>query len=115
VGLGQNSKPDLWLHPDETQGVQTHAAVAAGDGRAVDALHATALLAGGQDTGSPRVRPEYHPSYYGAFVADWKLGITASATSVRTHSAQRRARPGAARWAELEPVPARPGGGDDRV
>ncbi len=70
VGLGQNGKPDLWLYPGEPQGVQTHVAVAAGDRRAVDAFHAAALRAGGRDTGSPRVRLEYHPSYYGAFVAD---------------------------------------------
>ena len=30
----------------------------------------TALAAGGSDNGAPGLRPEYHPSYYGAFVLD---------------------------------------------
>lgn len=70
VGLGQDGKPDLWLYPGQPQGVQTHVAVAAPDRRAVDAFHTAALWAGGQDTGGPRVHAEYHPSYYGAFIAD---------------------------------------------
>lgn len=70
VGLGREGKPDLWLYPGEAGGVQTHVALAAADRQAVDAFHAAALLAGGRDTGSPRVRAEYHPDYYGAFVTD---------------------------------------------
>jgi catechol 2,3-dioxygenase-like lactoylglutathione lyase family enzyme len=36
----------------------------------VDAFHRAALAAGGQDNGAPRLRAEYHPHYYGAFVLD---------------------------------------------
>jgi len=37
---------------------------------AVDAFHAAALKAGGQDNGKPGVRPDYSPKYYAAFVID---------------------------------------------
>jgi len=70
VGLGKDGKPDLWLYPGEAGGVQTHVALAAADRQVVDAFHAAALQPGGQDTGSPRIRVEYHPHYYGAFVTD---------------------------------------------
>jgi len=36
----------------------------------VDEFHAAALAAGGQDNGSPGLRVDYHPNYYGAFVLD---------------------------------------------
>ena len=34
------------------------------------AFYEAALRAGGQDNGAPGLRPQYHPSYYGAFVLD---------------------------------------------
>ena len=36
----------------------------------VDRFHAEAIAAGGKDNGAPGIRPNYHPSYYGAFVLD---------------------------------------------
>lgn len=36
----------------------------------VAAFHAAALSHGGLDDGPPRLRPEYHPSYFAAFVLD---------------------------------------------
>jgi hypothetical protein len=33
-------------------------------------FHEAAIAAGGRDNGAPGLRPEYHPSYYGAFVFD---------------------------------------------
>ncbi len=36
----------------------------------VDAFHEAAIAAGGHDNGHPGLRPEYHPTYYGAFVLD---------------------------------------------
>ena len=45
--------------------------MAAEEGRsAVDAFHRAALTAGARDNGAPRLRPEYHAHYYGAFVLD---------------------------------------------
>jgi predicted lactoylglutathione lyase len=37
---------------------------------AVDAFHAAALRAGGQDNGAPGPRPIYGPGYYAAFIID---------------------------------------------
>jgi catechol 2,3-dioxygenase-like lactoylglutathione lyase family enzyme len=37
---------------------------------AVDAFHAAALAAGGEDRGPPGLRPHYGPTYYAAFVTD---------------------------------------------
>lgn len=36
----------------------------------VDAFHAAALANGGSDEGAPGLRPQYHASYYGAYVRD---------------------------------------------
>lgn len=36
----------------------------------VDAFYRAALAAGGRDNGPPGLRPNYHPSYYAAFVID---------------------------------------------
>jgi catechol 2,3-dioxygenase-like lactoylglutathione lyase family enzyme len=70
VGLGRDGKPDLWLYPGEPPTESVHVAVAAADRAAVRAFHAAALEAGGTERDAPRLRPEYHPTYYGAFVTD---------------------------------------------
>lgn len=36
----------------------------------VDAFHVAALTADAADRNAPRLHPEYHPGYYGAFVTD---------------------------------------------
>lgn len=36
----------------------------------VRAFHAAGLAAGGRDAGAPGLRPDYHPSYYAAFLED---------------------------------------------
>ena len=51
-------------------GVAIHVAFACEDHATVDAFHRAALAAGGRDNGAPRLCPEYHPNYYGAFVLD---------------------------------------------
>ncbi len=68
VGLGRD-RPDLWLAPGEPRTV-AHLALRADDRATVDAFHAAALAAGGRDNGAPGPRPQYHPTYYGAFVLD---------------------------------------------
>ncbi len=47
-----------------------HLCFRAPDRAAVRAFHADALAAGGVDDGAAGLRPEYHPSYYAAFVLD---------------------------------------------
>jgi len=54
--------------PDEKSGL--HVCFAAPSGAAVDAFHAAALQAGGQDNGAPGLRPIYGDDYYAAFIVD---------------------------------------------
>ena len=60
--------------PPEATSIATpdgqHIAFTAPDRAAVDSFHKEALLAGGRDNGAPGLRPQYHPSYYTAFVLD---------------------------------------------
>jgi catechol 2,3-dioxygenase-like lactoylglutathione lyase family enzyme len=70
VGLGANSKPDLWLRPARTAIDYNHVALTATHRNQVDAFHAAALGAGMTDDGAPGPRQHYHPNYYGAFVRD---------------------------------------------
>jgi predicted lactoylglutathione lyase len=49
--------------------VRSHVAFTAADTTEVDAFHAAAIAAGGQDNGPPGERP-YGGSYYAAFVLD---------------------------------------------
>src|SRR5688572_26833454 len=66
IGLGSGGKPDLWL--SEVGAVTPmHLAFVAETRFAVDAFYDAAIAAGGRDYGAPGLRPEYHPSYYGAF------------------------------------------------
>jgi catechol 2,3-dioxygenase-like lactoylglutathione lyase family enzyme len=56
------------IAPDEKSGL--HICFAAPTAAAVDAFHATALQAGGQDNGAPGLRPIYADDYYAAFIVD---------------------------------------------
>ena len=67
AGLGRLGKPDFWVFQGEP-GRAVHVAFAADDRASVDAFHEAAIAAGGHDNGRPGLRPEYHPTYYGAFV-----------------------------------------------
>ena len=69
AGLGVEGKPDFWISQGESGG-PVHVAFASPDRATVDAFYQAALAAGGSDNGAPGLRPEYHPSYYGAFVLD---------------------------------------------
>ena len=68
-GFGRDGKPDFWIRPGESSG-PIHVAISASDRAIVDAFHRAALDAGAKDNGAPGLRPEYHPTYYGAFVVD---------------------------------------------
>ena len=69
VGFGESAKPDFWIRQGEV-GAAVHVAFASEDRATVDAFHEAAMAAGGRDNGGPGLRPEYHPSYYAAFVFD---------------------------------------------
>jgi catechol 2,3-dioxygenase-like lactoylglutathione lyase family enzyme len=70
VGFGRDGMPSFWLYPGERSSGPVHVAFQAADRAAVDAFHAAALAAGGEDNGAPGLRPKYHPNYYAAFVYD---------------------------------------------
>jgi catechol 2,3-dioxygenase-like lactoylglutathione lyase family enzyme len=70
VGFWANGKPDFWIGTGMALEGVLHIAFSAGDRGTVDAFYRAALAAGGRDNGPPGVRPQYHPSYYGAFVLD---------------------------------------------
>ena len=69
AGFGQAGKPDFWIKQGMISSA-VHVAFASPDRVAVDAFHDAAIAAGGRDNGPPGLRPEYHSTYYGAFVLD---------------------------------------------
>ena len=69
VGFGQSGKPDFWIRQG-APGAAAHVAFASEDRATVDAFHEGAMAAGGRDNGQPGLRPEYHSTYYGAYVLD---------------------------------------------
>ncbi|MGD9988645.1 VOC family protein [Pseudonocardia sp.] len=72
IGYGVD-RPTFWLGPlaDDAGGFrESHLAFAAPDRAAVDAFFRAAVEAGAEVLHEPRVWPEYHPDYYGAFVRD---------------------------------------------
>lgn len=58
----------LCLYQTEEKPAQLHLAFAAENRGQVDAFYRAALDAGGKDNGAPGLRPQYHASYYAAFV-----------------------------------------------
>ena len=63
--------PAFWLGPaTDAGGRQTHVAFSAVDREQVLAFFRVAVDLGSEVLHEPRVWPEYHPDYYGAFVRD---------------------------------------------
>ena len=72
IGYGVPPKPDFWLGTHQTgQGFrESHLAFTAPDRAAVRAFFDAAVAGGAEVLHAPRLWPEYHPNYYGAFVRD---------------------------------------------
>lgn len=73
LGYGpKGAHPIFWISSatDEIPNRQSHIAFSAPDRDAVTAFHERALAAGAESLHAPRVWPEYHPGYFGAFVRD---------------------------------------------
>jgi len=72
IGYGIAPKPDFWIGPRQTgEGFrESHIAFEAPDRAAVRAFFDAAVATGAEVLHEPRVWPEYHPNYYGAFVRD---------------------------------------------
>jgi catechol 2,3-dioxygenase-like lactoylglutathione lyase family enzyme len=75
IGYGVEGKPTFWI-ADASAGDATgpnrevHIAFSAKDPETVQAFYHTALALGAEPLHAPRLWPEYHPGYYGAFVRD---------------------------------------------
>lgn len=68
LGFGSAGKPFLWLHDAPVSSQRAHIALTAHSHEAVNAFHAAAIAAGGQDNGAPGIRLHYHSGYYAAYV-----------------------------------------------
>ncbi|TDB81396.1 VOC family protein [Micromonospora sp. KC721] len=71
LGYGVD-RPDFWISPvtGDGEGHETHIAFTAASRAAVQAFHDAAVATGAEVLHAPRIWPEYHPTYYGAFVRD---------------------------------------------
>jgi catechol 2,3-dioxygenase-like lactoylglutathione lyase family enzyme len=75
IGYGKDGKPDFWI-ADMSAGDATgpnrevHVAFQAADTDAVKAFYDAAVELGAESLHAPRLWPEYHPGYFGAFVRD---------------------------------------------
>ncbi len=72
IGYGTPPMPDFWIGPhDSGEGFrESHVAFTASDRDAVRAFFDAAVSLGAEVLHEPRLWPEYHPDYYGAFVRD---------------------------------------------
>lgn len=73
IGYGRDGKPDFWI-AEGFEGMgpnrEVHVAFQAADEAAVRAFHDAAVGLGAESLHAPRLWPEYHPGYFGAFVRD---------------------------------------------
>lgn len=72
IGFGVPPMPDFWIGPhDSGEGFrESHLAFSAVDRAAVRSFFDAAVAAGAEVLHEPRIWPEYHPNYFGAFVRD---------------------------------------------
>lgn len=72
VGYGRDGKPDFWVEDgagrQATVGI--HFAFQAANADEVRSFHDAAVALGFESLHEPRIWPEYHPGYFGAFVRD---------------------------------------------
>jgi len=72
IGYGKDGHPDFWIADGNDMGPnrEIHVAFQAADSDAVKAFYDAAIRLGAESLHEPRLWPEYHPSYFGAFVRD---------------------------------------------
>ena len=61
---------DFWIVAGGATRPPLHLAFPAPDHAAVEAFRRAALEAGGRDNGAPGLRPQYHATYYAAYMFD---------------------------------------------
>lgn len=75
IGYGRDGHPAFWIADGSRNGAngpnrEVHIAFQAADAAAVRAFYDAALALGAESLHAPRLWPEYHEKYYGAFVRD---------------------------------------------
>jgi catechol 2,3-dioxygenase-like lactoylglutathione lyase family enzyme len=72
IGYGRDGAPAFWIADGTGMGPnrENHLAFEAADEDAVRAFHQAAIGLGAESLHAPRLWPEYHPGYFGAFVRD---------------------------------------------
>ncbi|HEY6935051.1 MAG TPA: VOC family protein [Marmoricola sp.] len=72
VGYGRDGRPEFWISRFDDMGAnrEVHVAFTAPDAEHVRAFHQAASGLGAETLHAPRLFPEYHEHYYGAFVRD---------------------------------------------
>ncbi|MDP9316697.1 MAG: VOC family protein [Chloroflexota bacterium] len=70
VSFGIDHLDDFGINQSATPTTHAHVAFASPSREAVDAFYHQALAAGGRDNVAPRIHPEYHATYYAAYVYD---------------------------------------------
>jgi catechol 2,3-dioxygenase-like lactoylglutathione lyase family enzyme len=71
IGYGADGKPAFWIAGNDFgPNREIHVAFRAADADAVRAFHDAAIELGAESLPGPRLWPEYHPGYFGAFVRD---------------------------------------------
>jgi catechol 2,3-dioxygenase-like lactoylglutathione lyase family enzyme len=72
IGYGRDGRPVFWIADGSVIGPnrEVHFAFSAADHDAVWAFHNAAVELEAESLHAPRLWPEYHPGYFGAFVRD---------------------------------------------
>jgi catechol 2,3-dioxygenase-like lactoylglutathione lyase family enzyme len=72
IGYGRDGNPAFWIAEGAGMGPnrEMHLAFVADDEGAVRAFHDAAVGLGAESLHAPRLWPEYHSGYFGAFVRD---------------------------------------------
>ena len=72
IGYGRGGKPDFWIEDgaDRQVGAAIHFAFQAAGVDEVETFYDAATALGAESLHAPRIWPEYHPGYFGAFVRD---------------------------------------------
>lgn len=72
IGYGVAPRPDFWIGAKSTgDGFrESHVAFTASSRAAVRAFYDVAVAEGAQSLHGPRLRPEYHATYFAAYVRD---------------------------------------------
>jgi catechol 2,3-dioxygenase-like lactoylglutathione lyase family enzyme len=71
IGYGKDGHPAFWIaNADLGPNREIHAAFQAADADAVTSFYDAAIELGAESLHAPRLWPEYHPGYFGAFVRD---------------------------------------------